>query len=140
MSGAPPAGDMSNASGDARPPGGGRTQEEARQLQREMEQRVLDAQELRRMLDRNSEEAQDVDRIIQNLLRVSNDKRYDDPAGIERLKQAIDMLHQVELDLGGTLARLMQNNKYFYAEDSEVPASYKKLVEEYYRALAKGKK
>jgi methyl-accepting chemotaxis protein len=111
-----------------------------RQLQGELRQRVQDAQELRRMLDRNSAEAQDVDRVIQELMRMSNDRRYDDPAGIERLRQAIDLLHQVELELGGALAQLIQNNKYYYADDSEVPAAYRKLVEEYYKALARIKR
>jgi hypothetical protein len=138
MTNAPPSG--GNTSGDARPPGGGRTQEEQRQLQSELAQRLQDAQELRRMLDRNSVEAQNADQIIEQLLRMSNDKRYDDPAGFARLQQAIDYLHQVELNLGGALARALQSNKYFYTDDSGVPASYKKLVEEYYRALAKVKK
>jgi hypothetical protein len=53
---------------------------------------------------------------------------------------AIDKLHQVELDLARDLQRSLQNDKFFYADDNEVPASYKKLVDEYYRALAKVKK
>jgi hypothetical protein len=139
MTNNPPSGDAS-AAGDARPPGGGRAQEAQRQQQRELEQRVQDAQDLRRMMDRNSGEAQNLDRVIQELQRLSKDRRYDDPEGIARLKQAIDYLHQVELSLGGALARALQDSKYFYADDSDVPASYKKLVEEYYKALAKGKR
>ena len=126
-----------NMSGDARPPGGGRTQQEQ---QREIEQRVQDAQDLRRALDRNSAEAQDVDQIIRQLEGLRSDKLYNDPAGIARLQQAIDYLRQVELSLGGALARALQSNKYYYTDDSDVPAAYKKLVEEYYKALAKGKK
>ena len=39
--------------------------------------------------------------------------------------------------LGGALARALQSNKYFYTDDGEVPAAYKKLVEEYYKAREK---
>ena len=42
--------------------------------------------------------------------------------------------------LSGDLARVAQQDRYFYAEDAEVPSAYKKLVEEYYKALAKGKR
>ena len=114
--------------------------DQLRQQQRDLDQRALDAQDLRRLLDRNSPAAQNLDRVVQELQGMRSDRRYDDPVGIARLKQAIDLLHQVELDLGRDLARVLQNDKYFYAEDSEVPANYKKLVEEYYKALAKGKK
>jgi hypothetical protein len=68
------------------------------------------------------------------------DHVYDDPAGIALLQQTIDRLHQVELDLSRDLSRVIQNDKYFYADDSDAPASYKKLVEEYYKALAKIKR
>jgi hypothetical protein len=111
-----------------------------RQQQREVDQRALDAQELRRLLDRNSPPAQNLDQVIQELQKMRADRIYDDPAGIARLRQAIDILHRIELDLSRDLARIAQADKYFYAEDSEVPGSYKKLVEEYYKALAKTKK
>ena len=71
---------------------------------------------------------------------LSTAGRYDDAAGIARLRQAIDMLHQIELDLSRDLARIAQNDKFFYLEDGGVPGNYKKLVEEYYKALAKGKR
>jgi len=91
-------------------------------------------------MDRGTTASQNLDRIVQQLQGLRSDRAYDDAAGIARLKQAIDLLHQVELDLSRDLARLIQSDKYFYAEDSEVPASYKKLVEEYYKSLAKGKR
>jgi hypothetical protein len=123
------------------PPMGGRfTAEELRQQQRELLQRALDAQELRRLMDRNSAQAKDLEQVIQELQGLSTAGRYDDPEGIRRLKQAIDRLHQVELYLSLDLARVAQQDKYFYAEDTEVPSAYKKLVEEYYKALAKGKR
>ena len=91
-------------------------------------------------MDRNSNQARTLDEVIQELNRVRSDRRYDDPEGIASLKQAIDLLHQVEIDLSRELARVAQSDKYLYAEDSEVPSNYRKLVEEYYKALAKGKR
>ncbi len=126
---------------DGRPPQGGRmSAEELRQQQSELAQRAQDAQELRRLVDRNSTPAQDLDRIVQEIQRMRADHVYDDPAGIALLQQTIDRLHQVELDLSRDLARVLQSDKYFYADDSDAPASYKKLVEEYYKALAKIKR
>ncbi|MBP1596495.1 MAG: hypothetical protein H6Q05_1872 [Acidobacteria bacterium] len=91
-------------------------------------------------MDRNSSEARALNEVIQELEGLRNDRRYDNPEGIASLKKAIDMLHQVEIDLSRALARVSQNEKYLYAEDNEVPGNYKKLVEEYYKALAKGKR
>lgn len=56
-----------------------------------------------------------------------------------RLKAAIDLLHAVDQDLSRELALLSHKERYFYAEDNEVPDSYRTLVEEYYRALARQK-
>jgi len=120
--------------------GGRYNSQELRQQQSELQQRALDAQALRRLLDRNSDPARDLDRVVQELQGLSQAGRYNDPAGIARLRQAIDLLHQIELGLSLDLARITQNDKFFYLEDGGVPGSYKKLVEEYYKALAKGKR
>ncbi len=109
-------------------------------MQREIQQRSLDAQELRRLLDQDAPQSDELNQIIQALQQISKAPRYDDAANMARLKQAIDLLHQMELDLSRDLARVIQSDKFLYAEDSEVPNSYKKLVEEYYRSLAKVKK
>ncbi len=129
-----------NPSGDARPPGAGYGSEESRQTQRELAQRAQDAQDLRRLIERGAPQGQNIDQVIQNLQALRSSRRYDDAEGIARLKQSIDLLHQVELDLNRDLSRIAQTDKYFYAEDNEVPASYKKLVEEYYKALARVKR
>jgi hypothetical protein len=136
--GNPPMGNLNSAPGDSRPSMGG--QADPRQLQRELDQRLADAQELRRMLERGSPEARDLEQILQQLQKLTTNQRYNNPEGIAYLKQAIDRLHEVELALARDLTRLIQSDKFFYAEDSEVPASYKKLVDEYYKALAKGKR
>jgi hypothetical protein len=109
-----------------------------RQFRSESHERLMDAQELRRMLDRNSTEMKNLDQVIEALKLLDAGGNFSDPQQVARLKAAIDLLRQVELDLSRDLSRITQKDKYFYAEDSEVPSSYKKLVEEYYRALASG--
>ena len=99
----------------------------------------MDARELQGLMDRNSTQMRNLEQVIEGL-RKSTDARYDDPGRIATLKAAIDSLHDLELDLNRELSRLNQKDKYYYAEDSEAPAGYKKLVEEYYKTLAKGNK
>jgi len=115
--------------------------EDARQFQREGQQRLMDAQELRRLMNGNPTQTRNLDQVIESLqsFRKMTDANYSDPERIARLKASIDLLHNLEADLSRDLERLTQQEKYFYAEDSEAPANYKKLVEEYYKAVAKGK-
>ena len=127
-----------NASGP--PGGGGRLNEEAlRQLRSEFGQRLADAQELRSLLDRNSNQMSNMEKAIESLRRAGAYGNYNDPEQIARLKSAIDYTRKTESDLNRDLNRLNQNEKYFLTEDNEAPANYKKLVEEYYRSLAKGR-
>ncbi len=136
-----PTGDARDLAGNlSGPPGNGPHRDEAdRQLGRELQQRLMDAQDLRRLLDRNTTDMQNLDQVIENLRRVGQFSRYDDPEMIAHLRSAIDRLHQLELDLNRELSRLTQKEKYFYTEDNEAPGNYRKLVEDYYKALAKSK-
>lgn len=113
--------------------------EDMRQLRREFQQRMGDASELRRLMDRNSTSLQNLDQVIEALRRLDNSRNFNDPEEIARLKGAIDTLRGVEADLARDLSRLTQKDKYFYSDDNQAPSSYKKLVDEYYKALAKGK-
>ena len=122
------------------PPRGGNryNEEEARQIQRQLAQGLTDAEELRRAIERNSNDARNLGQVIEGLRNMNqhDPSAIYDPQQLALLKQSIDLLHQVELSLGRELDRLTAKDKYFYAEDNEAPAQYKKLVEEYYKALA----
>jgi hypothetical protein len=111
--------------------------QEERQLSREFQQRLMDAQELRRLLDRNSGQMENLDKAIESLRRADSD--FDNPEQIVRLKAAIDYMRKVELDLARALESQDQKDKYFLSEDNEAPNTYKKLVDEYYKSLAKNK-
>ena len=110
-----------------------------RQLRRELDQRLTDAQELRRMLDRNSTEMENLDNVIESLRRAGDYQDYRNPDQIAKLKQAIDYMRGVEFGLARNLDRLNQKEGYLLSEDNEAPAAYQKLVEEYYKAIARSK-
>jgi hypothetical protein len=113
--------------------------EDMRQLSREAQERLLDAQELRRLLDRNSSQMKNLEDVIERLRSLDDARKYNDPEESVRLREAIDLLRQVEIDLSRDLARLIQKEKFLYADDDEAPSAYRKLVEEYYKALARGR-
>ncbi len=112
--------------------------DEHRQFRSEAQERLAEAQELRRMLDRGSPQSANADRLVDSLrgLEGSAQRQAELTA---RLKAAMDLLHSIDQDLSRELAQLTRKERYLTSEDSEAPSEYKKLVEEYYRALAKGK-
>ena len=112
--------------------------QDMRQLGSEMRQRLSDAEDLAQLLERNSNSMQNLEQVIQNLRRAVSAQNYEDPELIAQLKASIDMLQRVESSLDRELSSLTEKDKYYYAEDGEAPSNYKKLVEEYYKAIARG--
>ncbi len=134
--------DLPGSSGDAlRPPTGigFSRDDEIRQLNREFEQRLYDAQGLRRLLDRNTTQMENLEKVIDSLRRTRDYPDYGNMEQIELLKAAIDYMRDVELDLARDLERLNQVDEYFIAGDNEAPDRYRRLVEEYYKSIAKSK-
>ena len=123
------------------PPRGGstRAQRSDSQLENEFEQRLRDARELRSLLDRDSNGLNNMDRVIDGLRRAGDYTGYSDPERIAFLKAAIEAMRRVELGLARDLDQLTQDDRYFSMEDNEAPADFQKLVEEYYKSIAKGK-
>jgi hypothetical protein len=126
----------------SRPPAGAGSyqDEDFRQLNREGRQRLADAEELRRYLDRTSTQMQNLNDVIEKLRALDASSAYADPNEVARLRGAIDLLRRIETDLSTDLARLTQKDKFLYADDSDAPAAYRRLVEEYYKALARVRK
>jgi hypothetical protein len=137
-----PSGDVAGLTGNSSGPPLGTgvySDENYRQLRREVQQRLTDAAELRRLMDRNPTQTRNLEAVIETLRRLDGPRNYSDPEEIARLKAAIEKMRQLELDLSRDLARLTQKDKYFYSDDNEAPSSYRRLVDEYYKALARGK-
>lgn len=127
-----------SANSSAPPAGLGRYgNEEARQLGRELEQRLSDALDLQRMLNSNPIYRNNLETVIQSLRRAGSSGDFNDPEQIARLRMAIDSMRKIELDLARNLRQLVPEDQNFSAEDNEVPGSFRKLVEEYFRAIAK---
>jgi hypothetical protein len=128
----------SNPDASGAPAGiGARRNEEERQSNSELRQRLADAQQLRPLLDRNSTQMQNLDKVIDSLRRAGDYTNDGSPEQMARLKSALDYMQKVEFDLARDLERLNQRDQYFFAEDNEAPSDYQKLVEEYYKSIAK---
>lgn len=109
-----------------------------RQLENDLEQRLGDARDLRGLLEGDPSRLNNMDRVIESLRKAGDYKDYDDAERIAFLKAAIDSMRRVELGLARGLDQLTEDDRYFSTEDNEAPADYQKLVEEYYKSIARG--
>ncbi len=134
--------DLTGPSKDAMSPPAGigfYRDDEVRQLNRELEQRLNDAQDLRRLLNGSLTQMQNLEEVIAFLRRTRDYPDYGNMEQISLLKSAIDHMRKVEYDLVRDLEHLKQIDEYFIAGDNEAPDRYRKLVEEYYKSIAKSK-
>ncbi|MBN2243250.1 MAG: hypothetical protein JW793_11225 [Acidobacteria bacterium] len=132
--------EVGELSGDARglPAGIRRYPDQARQLNRELEQRLTDARDLSRLMNRNATLMENLDKVIDALRKSRDYPDYGQEGQAALLRAAIERMREVELDLARNLERLRQLEEYFIAGDNEAPERYRELVEEYYRAIAQG--
>lgn len=123
--------------------GGGGSAEggEARQLRRELDRRVQDAEALRRELtgigasgDRGADR---LGEVVDALRGLNPERLTGDPRGMEILEaEVLDTLRQLEFELrraltGGSGADVLTG------ADDRAPAEYRDMVEEYFRALSR---
>ena len=119
--------------------GGGRnlTPEQIRQFSREYRERRADAEALRRELSREGVDVSQLDRMIAQLRALESARVYNDAEELQRLQTAV-----VEGFKGFEFAlrRAMEGDltdRPLLGGTSDVPAEYRKMVEEYYKALAR---
>jgi hypothetical protein len=138
-------GDAIDPSGNVTPFGGASrgdprrfTDEEARQFRREFEERWREAGELREALREAGEDTEDLDRALEALDRLRDVQTYQDLPQVallrETLRESLGRLEftlrrQVEGDVAGRAA---------LRGSDDVPPGFRRLVEEYYRSLARG--
>jgi hypothetical protein len=119
--------------GDARP-------QDPRQLQREVQERRAEAQALRRELQAMGLDVSNLDALIQGLRAFDNTRAYGNLEEIARLQaQLVNGFRRFEFDLRRALGDSRADQLLLSGSD-EVPAEYRKQIEEYYRALAREKK
>jgi hypothetical protein len=119
--------------------GGGRnlTPEQIRQFSREYRERRADAEALRRELSREGVDVSQLDRMIAQLRALESARVYSDAEELQRLQSAV-----VEGFKGFEFAlrRAMEGDltdRPLLGGTSDVPPEYRKMVEEYYKALAR---
>jgi hypothetical protein len=119
--------------------GGGRnlTPEQIRQFSREYRERRADAEALRRELSREGVDVSQLDRMIAQLRALEAARVYNDAEELQRLQSAVvEGFKNFEF----ALRRAMEGDlrdRPLLGGTSDVPAEYRKMVEEYYKALAR---
>ena len=135
-------GSAGGESGEEQGGGGGAAEgREARQLRRELDRRVQDAEALRRELtgvgasgDRGSDR---LGEVVAALRGLTPERLTGDPRGMEILEaEVLDTLRQLEFELrraltGGSGADILTGS------DDRAPERYRDMVEEYFRALSR---
>ncbi|MBW3535069.1 MAG: DUF4175 family protein [Gemmatimonadetes bacterium] len=126
-------------------PGGGATRgsptglspEEIRQFRSEFRQRAAEARELRDGLREAGQDAADLDQVIESMERLAESRPYGDPADLERLQASIrEGLQRVEFRLRREVEGDARERAVLRGSD-DVPEGFRRLVEEYFRALAR---
>jgi hypothetical protein len=132
------AGGIQPSSGDAEPgtPGSRMGGSDPRQLNRELRERRLDAERLRRDLEQEGVEVGDLERILSRMRALEARGLGNDRQALTLLQsQVIEGLKEFEFALRrqvtGTEDRRPRSGR-----QSEVPAEYRELVDRYYESLS----
>ncbi len=123
--------------GSARPDPLGR--DEVRQLRRELRERMADAEQLRRDLQALGVDPRDLDQVIRDL-RLFDQRIEANPLGLAELQAAlVERTRRFEFALRRELSATGADDLTVSGLE-DAPAGYRKLIEEYYRQLAREKK
>jgi hypothetical protein len=114
--------------------------DDARQFQREARERRTEAQDLRRELQALGVDVNELDQLIRDLRALDRERLYTDLDEITRLQsQLVEGFRRFEFDLRRELGAAGAEQLFLSGSDA-APPEYRKLIEEYYRALAREKR
>jgi hypothetical protein len=115
----------------------GRLSEEAiRQMRGEVRQFTGEAAELRRMLNAENLDPRELDEILRALRQLDDPRVYQNVTELQRLQsQVAEGLKRFEFGLRRQVDA--DGNTVVLSGTDEVPEQFRKLVEQYYRSLAK---
>ena len=106
---------------------------------REVRERLNDARALRRDLQNRGVDTKELDRAIGRLEALGSPVTLGDPRAEKELRsQVIDGLRAFEFHLSKAFGE-RSGERVLVDRTGEIPAEYRKYVEEYYRSLGKTK-
>ena len=134
-------GNNQNAGGvpGGRLPQGRLSPEDAQQFSREAQQRLADAEALRQDLARAGMPTKELDQAIDNLRQLVKPQMLEDTRAAADLRaKTIEGFKDFEFGLRRRLGE-SDSTRVLLERSGDVPAAYRQNVEEYYRAIGKGK-
>jgi hypothetical protein len=115
------------------------TVNDVEQFSREAQQRLADAEALRRDLARQGIPTAELDRAIENLRLLGSPVTLEDTRASADLRtKVIDGFKDFEFGLRRRLGD-SDSTRVLLERSGDVPPAYKQNVEEYYRSIGKGK-
>ena len=109
-----------------------------RQYQSELGERTEQVVDLRNQLREANRSTADLDEVLAIMQRFQNEDLFADPEALADLStQMVDRLKRLEFSLRRDVEGEAERGATLTGAD-EVPDGYRRLVEEYYRTLARG--
>ncbi|MDE2761280.1 MAG: DUF4175 family protein [Gemmatimonadota bacterium] len=121
--------------------GGPRTfdPDQIRQARREVRERLGEARILAGLIERTSADPRELQAMINAMRALDRERTYADPEEVLRLqRELVEGMKQLEFELRRQFAADEEDRILLY-RSGDVPEEYRVLVEEYYRALARGR-
>ena len=112
------------------------TAEELRQYENELRQRIDDAESIMRELRAQGQDVRPLENAVRNLRAFDRQNILRNPDGLNRLQaDVIEGLKEFEFAMRRQIQGSDRERLYLNGSD-QVPPSFRKLVEEYYRSLS----
>ena len=122
--------------GDRRPGTARFSDEDVRQFRSEARQWTTEAEQLRRMLQGQKLNARELDDVLRGLRALQDDRVYQNVGELARLQSAVtESMKRFEYTLR---RRAEGNDQVLLSGSDDVPEQFRKLVDQYYKALSKG--
>ena len=102
-----------------------------------MRERASEVRDLQRVLDEQDIDSEQLADVVQALRDLDRERVYNNTAELQRLQsQILEGLKQLEFGLRRELEGDGED-RAFLSGSEDVPTGFRKLVEEYYRALSR---
>jgi hypothetical protein len=113
------------------------TPEQVRQLQKEFEERLRQAQGIIPDLREDRELASEMEGLLARMRGLNGAGLGVSPAALMQLsREVLEPLRQFELALSRRLNEVSAKNKLSRPSEDDVPAGYRKMVDEYFKKIA----